>query len=145
MEYTLRRTRHEDIETLSLIMKKSFTMEPYSEEWSIESAKKRLSDILAMPNTFSFTLLNEKEDILGGAFSYVLPYMDRKEAFLIEFFLKKEETGHHLGSMFLKKFLSEAKEAGIDRVALYTYKNLKLFYQKNGFEESKETLMEVSL
>ncbi len=145
MNYILRETTIEDIPTLASIMKDSFTMEPYLEDWSLDSTTERLLSIYKMPNSFCFTLFNEKGDILGGAFSYVLPYLERKEAFLIEFFIRKDETGQHLGSRFLQAYLDESRKDGISKVALYTYKNLKLFYKKNGFEESRETLMEVSL
>lgn len=146
MNYTVRKLEINDIKELSKIMKRAFLSGPWIEDWSEQSCYDRLNILCNISTSFSFTLINERNEICGAAIGYVIPFVNKKEYDLQELFIDPELSKKHLGTFLMNELLKEAKKANIDKIKFYTAGNLDKFYNKFGYQKiENEYLMEIEL
>jgi len=146
MNYTIRKLLKNDLKTLSIIMKEAFFNEPWNETWNEETCLKRLTIFSQMSSSFSYTFINENNEICGAAIGYVIPFVDKTEYDLQEFFISPKLAKQHLGTFFMNELLKEVKKAKIDTVKFYTAGNLYRFYEHFGFKRiNDEYLMELNI
>lgn len=146
MNYVVRKLEINDIKELSKIMKKAFLSEPWIEDWNEQSCFERLNILCSIPTSFSFTLVNENNEICGAAIGYVIPFVNKNEYDLQEFFIDPELSKKHLGTFLMDEILKEVKKANIDKIKFYTAGDLYKFYDKFGYQKiDNEYLMEIKL
>jgi aminoglycoside 6'-N-acetyltransferase I len=141
MNYTIRRFEEKDEQKVAEMMVESFRSEPWRETWTREQCQERIHILTQALSSVSYVLMDEKGDICGAALGYTLPYMDKKEYELQEFFISSRLQHLHIGSFFMKEFLNEIKKEGIDQIRFYTSGNLCNFYSKFGFRKSETDYM----
>lgn len=146
MNYVVRKLEINDIKELSKIMKKAFLSKPWIEDWNEQSCFERLNILCSIPTSFSFILVNENNEICGAAIGYVIPFVNKNEYDLQEFFIDPELSKKHLGTFLMDEILKEAKKANIDKIKFYTAGDLYKFYDKFGYQKiDNEYLMEIKL
>ena len=85
-------------------------------------------------------------EICGGAIGYTIPFVNKIEYDLQEFFIDSKLTQKHLGTFFMNELIKEAKKNHIDSIKFYTADNLDIFYSKFGFNKiDNEYLMELNI
>lgn len=110
MNYVVRKLEINDIKELSKIMKKAFLSEPWIEDWNEQSCFERLNILCSIPTSFSFILVNENNEICGAAIGYVIPFVNKNEYDLQEFFIDPELSKKNLGTFLMDEILKEAKK-----------------------------------
>ena len=105
MNFVVRKLEINDIKELSKIMKKAFLSEPWIEDWNEQSCFERLNILCSIPTSFSFTLVNENNEICGAAIGYVIPFVNKNEYDLQEFFIDPELSKKHLGTFLMDEIL----------------------------------------
>lgn len=146
MNYSIRRLEISDINGLAEIMVNAFLNEPWKEIWDAKKCNERLTIFNSISSSLSFTLINENNVICGAAIGYVVPFKNKNEYDLQEFFIDPKLVGNHLGTFLMNELLEELKKANVDTVKFYTAGDLNKFYDKFGFEKLKnEYLMELNI
>ena len=98
---------------------------------------------ISISTSFSYTLINENNEICGCAIGYTVPFVNKIEYDLQEFFINPKFVKKQLGTFFMNELIKEAKKNHIDSIKFYTTDNLDKFYSKFGFNKiNNEYLME---
>lgn len=146
MNYFIRRLEKNDIKTLAGIMKNSFYYEPWNEIWDENKCFERLNIYSSISSACSFTLLNENNEICGAVIGYIIPFVDKLEYDLQEFFIDHNLQKNHLGTFLMNELLKELKVLNVDNVKFYTTGMLDKFYNKFGYKKvNDEYLMKLSI
>ena len=113
-----------------------FNAEPWNDNWTKETAFKRLNDIFISAN-FEGIVYIEDGEIKGAIFGNHEQYFDGMHYYLKEMFVSNELQGKGIGSKMLKIFEERLLESGVSTIVLFTSKGNKTskFYLKNGFDE----------
>lgn len=143
MNYSIRKLEKNDIKILSKIMKEAFFNTHWNEVWEENKCYERLNIFISISTSFSYTLINENNEICGGAIGYTVPFVNKIEYDLQEFFINPKFVKKQLGTFFMNELIKEAKKNHIDSIKFYTTDNLDKFYSKFGFNKiNNEYLME---
>ena len=146
MNYSIRKLKNSDIKELSKIMKNAFLNELWKEDWDENICFERLSIFSSISSSFSFTLVNENNEICGAAIGYIVPFVNKMEYDLQEFFIDPKLSKNHLGTFLMNELIKEAKIAKIDTIKFYTAGNLYKFYNKFGYKMiENEYLMDLDI
>ena len=133
MNYSIRKLEKNDIKILSKIMKEAFFNTPWNEVWEENKCYERLNIFISISTSFSYTLINENNEICGGAIGYTVPFVNKIEYDLQEFFINPKFVKKQLGTFFMNELIKEAKKNHIDSIK---------FYSKFGFNKiNNEYLM----
>lgn len=135
MDYRVRKFKKSDLETLSSIMKECFYLEPWKEVWKEEECLNRLKVMTDISTSFSFVLVDENDQVHGAAIGFLLPFMDKMQYELQEFFVDVKLQHFHLGTFMMNELLKEIKKEKVDEVLFYTSGHLDKFYGKFGFRK----------
>ena len=111
MNYVVRKLEINDIKELSKIMKKAFLSEPWIEDWNEQSCFERLNILCSIPTSFSFTLVNENNEICGAAIGYVIPFVNKNE-----YDLQGETEEERKVLEYLKKYKLASSE-GVNKLS----------------------------
>lgn len=138
MEYRI--ANENDIEALALVMKKSYSEEPWNEVWSDEKAQRRIRSIMS---NFEFTGLVaiDKNEIIAGVLGFVDPYADSDFFFVSDLFVVTEYKKKGIGRELMKELEIILKEKGISVIQLMSIDNNKEFYQKIGLQQDEVSVM----
>ncbi|WP_294373336.1 GNAT family N-acetyltransferase [uncultured Clostridium sp.] len=132
----------ENIEEISNLFIKAFNGEPWNDEWTYETASKRLVDIINMPGYKGMAYYHE------GALAGMI--MGRDEQYfngihfqILEFCVDKNIQGKGFGRKLLTEFTEKLKNDGVERIYLYTIHGPKTegFYEKNGYVSDDDMLI----
>lgn len=146
MNYFIRKLEKSDIKPLSKIMKDAFLDEPWNEVWNEQMCIDRLTIFTNISTSLSYTLINEKNEICGAAIGYVIPFVNKMEYDLQEFFIDPKLAKNHLGSFLMDELLKEIKKVNVDTFKFYTSGNLYKFYSEFGFKKiENEYLMDMNI
>lgn len=146
MNYFIRKLEKSDIKPLSKIMMDAFLNEPWNETWNERMCIDRLTIFINISTSLSYTLVNEKNEICGAAIGYVIPFVNKMEYDLQEFFIDPKLTKNHLGSFLMDELLKKVRKTNVDTFKFYTSGNLYKFYSKFGFKKIEdEYLMNMNI
>lgn len=132
-----------DISGCAELYVKVFNAEPWNDNWTMDTAYKRLSDFFAAPN-FAGALYVDENAIKGAIFGNGEQFYNGLHFCLKEMFISTELQGTGIGSSLLRHFEDQLKKRGVTTVYLFTSKGNQTskFYQKNDFSEwSSMTMM----
>ncbi len=107
-----------------------------------EKLKSTLAELLAHPKYGSVFLIKQSNEFIGYAilcFGFSLEYGGR-DAFIDEFFIRKESRNKKIGSEVLDYICKYARTTGIKALHLEVkekHKNAEHFYERNGFNSNK--------
>ncbi|WP_252234810.1 GNAT family N-acetyltransferase [Clostridium sp. CH2] len=131
------RINENDIEACAKIFVEAFNAEPWNDNWTIESAYRRLHDIYKSPN-FLGVKYTENNEIFGALFGNCEEWFEGRQFNIKEVFVSKKIQGKNIGSKLINSAENEVKKLGVDFMFLSTQNNnLKNFYLKHDFKETK--------
>lgn len=121
------------IDDLAVLFVNAFNKEPWNDNWTIEQAKERLTDII---NTQKFCGMASYEDkkLVGFIMGKGEQYYDGIHFQILEFCVDNKMQGKGLGRKILKEFIKTLESKGIYKIFLLTLRNEQTegFYRKNG-------------
>jgi aminoglycoside 6'-N-acetyltransferase I len=115
---------------------KVFNVEPWNDNWTTETAYKRLNDIYIAPN-FEGVLYEENGQVKGAILGNFEQFYDGIHYNLREMFIDNELQGKGIGSKLLYELEVRLRKIGVTTIILFTSKGNKTsnFYLKNNFSE----------
>lgn len=132
----------EHIKEISKIYVNAFNSEPWNDKWTIESASKRISQMINCEGFYGLVVY-EDEKLIGmilGSHEY---YYDAMIFQIKEFCVDLNVKGTGIGSKLLDEFVERLKAKGINRIVLLTLRNPKTegFYKRHEFESFDDIVM----
>lgn len=139
MEY--REIKEENISEMAEIFTEAFNREPWNDEWTQETAFKRLHSFVNTEGAYGLCAYNENKlraFILGAEEQYY----DGRVFNIKEFAVNQNERGAGIGSAIYGELEKRLKEMGIKRIVLNTIRGryTEGFYNKKGFETSSQII-----
>lgn len=114
---------------------KSFRMEPWNEEWTLDMAYMRINDYLQNPMAIGY---EARQDgiIVGFLMGYMTSYLGVKEFHIQDFVISVDFSRMGLGSKMLSLVQQDVERRGVEAINLLTLRDPRTegFYNKNGYE-----------
>jgi len=114
---------------------KSFRMEPWNEEWTLDMAGMRINDYLQNPMAIGY---EARQDgiIVGFLMGYMTSYLGVKEFHIQDFVISVDFSRMGLGSKMLSLVQQDVERRGVEAINLLTLRDPRTegFYNKNGYE-----------
>lgn len=125
----------EHVREIAEIYVDAFNSEPWNDKWTIESASKRIYQMINCEG-FDGLVAYEDEKLIGMILGNHEYYYDTMIFQIKEFCVDLKVRGTGIGSMLFDEFESRLKARGIGRIILFTLRTDKTegFYEKHGFE-----------
>jgi aminoglycoside 6'-N-acetyltransferase I len=112
---------------------KSFRMEPWNEEWTLDMAYMRINDYLQNPMAIGY---EARQDgiIVGFLMGYMTSYLGVKD--IQDFVISVDFSRMGLGSKMLSLVQQDVERRGVEAINLLTLRDPRTegFYNKNGYE-----------
>lgn len=125
-----------DVAELAKIYAETFNSDPWYDKWTLETAEKRLSQMIKNGGFYGIVSFDESgitAMILGEAEQY----FDGVIFNIKEFCVKNELRGKGIGTKLLAEFERRLKGMGIRETVLMTNLEDEEFYKKRGFNRSR--------
>ncbi|MBH1940264.1 GNAT family N-acetyltransferase [Mobilitalea sibirica] len=133
---------NEDLKEYAKLYVGVFNAPPWDDQWTIETAYKRLYDI---SNTSGFIGYKYVEDgeIKGSIMGNLEQWYEGFHYNLKEMFVATQLQGKGIGSKLLMELEKELKASDVNTVYLFTSKGdlTSHFYSNNGYEEIQSMVM----
>ncbi|WP_035284644.1 GNAT family N-acetyltransferase [Clostridium sp. LS] len=125
----------EHIKEISEIYVNSFNSEPWNDKWTIESASKRISQMINCEGFYGLVAY-EEDRMVGMILGNHEYYYDAMLFQIKEFCVDSRIKGSGIGSELLDEFMARLRIKGINRIILLTLKSNQTegFYKKHGFK-----------
>lgn len=132
----------EIIREISEVYVNAFNCEPWNDKWTIESASKRISQMINCEG-FNGLVAFDEEKLVGMILGSIEYYYDAVLFQIKELCVEPKIKGAGIGSKLLSEFITRLKAKGIDRVILLTLKTNETegFYKKHGFKTFENMIM----
>lgn len=139
---TIRSLLPSDISTCATLFSAVFSAAPWHENWTNESAHRRLADCFATPN-FIGVLAEDAQGTAGFAVGYLQHYMDERHYFLLELCIDTHRQRQGVGTALMSALTTRIKEAGANRAYTLTARDTaaQKFYEKAGFYVSPKMIL----
>jgi aminoglycoside 6'-N-acetyltransferase I len=139
---TIRSLLPSDISTCATLFSTVFSAAPWHENWTNESARRRLDDCAATPN-FIGVLAEDDKGTAGFAVGYLQHYMDERHYFLLELCIDTHRQRQDVGTTLMNALTTRIKEAGANRAYTLTARDTatQKFYEKAGFYVSPKMIL----
>ena len=113
-----------------------FNSAPWNDQWTVESAYRRLRDIYLSPGFIGVLFLEDRR-VKAAVMGNCEEWFEGRHFNLREMFVDTELQGKTIGSKILTELEIRLKELGVRTVILFTSKENRTnsFYRKNGFYE----------
>ena len=113
----------------------AFNSEPWNDEWTVESASKRISQMINCEGFYGLVAY-EDERLIGMILGNHEYYYNGMHFNIKEFCVDLKLRGKGTGSRLFEEFIKRLKCRGIDEVILLTSKTdgTEGFYKKHGFK-----------
>lgn len=139
-DFMITQINQNDIPAVAQALAKSYSEEPWNENWSQEKAERRVKGILS--NFESIGLKYESDgNILGGLLGFVDPYAEEDFFFVSEIFVIPENKKQGIGSALLFELEKLLKQRNISVIQLNSINYNQNFYKKNGFQKDSVDVM----
>lgn len=132
----------EMIQDLSLLFIKAFNAPPWNDQWTVETASKRLLDFINTPGFYGLAEY-EGESLIAMILGRSEQYFDGVSFQILEFCVDNTKRGKGLGKNLLNKMLINLDKQGIKNVFLLTLHgpSTEGFYERNGFKVDEAMIM----
>jgi aminoglycoside 6'-N-acetyltransferase I len=138
----IRRLLSADIPTCATLFSAVFSNPPWNENWTTETAQRRLADCAATPN-FIGVLAEDEQGPAGFAVGYLQHYMDERHYFLLELCVDTHRQRQGIGNALMTALNIRIKEAGANRAYTLTARDTaaQKFYEKAGYYVSPKMIL----
>ncbi|MBX9967601.1 GNAT family N-acetyltransferase [Priestia aryabhattai] len=111
-----------------------FTRKPWNEQWTEESAKERLTDLLNTPKFIGY-LFYDQGDLIGMIAGHAKKSYSGMTFYVAELCVSASVQGKGYGSAILSRFENELQRHDINSLYLLTATGgaAQAFYEKNGY------------
>lgn len=132
----------EHIKDIAEVYVEAFNSEPWNDEWTIESASNRISQMINCEG-FDGLVAYEGEKLVEMILGNHEYYYDAMLFQIKEFCVIPQVKGTGVGSKLLDEFTIRLKAKGIDRIILLTSRTnaTEGFYRKHGFNSFEDMVM----
>ncbi|MGL4774021.1 MAG: GNAT family N-acetyltransferase [Clostridium sp.] len=112
-----------------------FNSSPWNDEWTIDTACKRLNDMFVSPGFKGFVYLKD-EEIVGVVFGNLEQYYNGMHYNLREIFIKPSLQGEGIGSELINELENSLKNENLSAIILFTSNEYGItsFYEKREFK-----------
>lgn len=113
----------------------TFNSEPWNDSWTIETAEKRLSQMINVEDFYGISAYKEGR-LCGMILGSKEQFYDGVMFNIKEFCVKNGMRGQGVGSEIFKEFQKNLKECGVKEIILFTSRGdyTEHFYHKHGLE-----------
>ncbi|MGV3026977.1 N-acetyltransferase family protein [Clostridium thermobutyricum] len=132
----------EDIKELVEIYIEAFNAPPWNDKWTIETASKRLSQMIKSEGFYGI-IAEESNIIYGLILGHEEQFYDGVLFNIKEFCVRSKLKGQGLGSKIFNEFEKRLYNKGINEIILFTCKSNETleFYKKRGLKEYKNLVI----
>lgn len=119
----------------------AFNSEPWNDEWTIDSASKRLQQMIRCDGFYGLAAYSE-DKLVGLILGNCEYYYDGIDFVVKEFCVDKNKKGKGIGSILLDEFTNRLKDTEIRRIILNTCKGeaTEGFYIRKGFNTIEDMI-----
>lgn len=126
----------EDVSALAKIYAETFNSDPWYDKWTLETAEKRLSQMIKNGGFFG-VLSYDESGITGMIMGESEQYFDGVVFNIKEYCVKNDLRGKGIGTELLREFERRLRGMGIREAVLMTNLEDEEFYKKRGFNRSR--------
>lgn len=121
---------------------KVFNEEPWYDHWTIQTATKRLEEMMDNPHTRGLACYIDDE-LVGVILGRKEQYYDGVHFQIQEFYISNNTQGLGIGTALLDTFKAELSKEGITQIYLVTLKGERTegFYNKKGFKTDELSIL----
>ncbi len=132
----------EHIKEVAEIYVDAFNSEPWNDQWTVESASKRISQMLNCEG-FDGLVVYEDQKVVGMILGNHEYYYNGMHFHIKEFCVDIKLRGNGLGAQLIDEFTNRLKNKGIDEIILFTSigDSTEGFYKKHGFKSFDSMVM----
>ena len=125
------------LDDYAALMAEVYNGDPWNQNWSNESAKKLLGEIICMPRFVGFEA-TDGDMLIGCALCREKTWWTQDELFVEELFIRRSAQRKGCGTALLAFLEEYAREKNLAGMTLLTDKNMPAlkFYKKNGFAQA---------
>lgn len=118
------------------LYRKVFNAEPWYDQWTPDTAYKRISDLYHSLNFVGMACLDGGK-VKAAALGYYEQFYDGTNYILKELYVSDEARGRELGSLVIQKLEEKLRALGVSSIILLTSREneIKRFYFKNHYNE----------
>ncbi|MFF5996061.1 GNAT family N-acetyltransferase [Lysinibacillus sp. KU-BSD001] len=131
-----------DVNELAKLYVETFNAPPWNDEWSMDTASKRLSQMINGQEFYGLKAY-EEETLCGMIMGNEEQYYNGKLFHIIEFCVKNDLQHKGLGTKILHEFESRLIRRGIREIILFTSREDRTegYYHKRGFQSYNSMVM----
>ena len=132
----------EHINKIAEIYVRAFNSEPWNDEWTVETASKRISQMMNCEG-FDGLIVCENDKILGMILGNHEYYYNGMHFHIKEFCVDLNLRGKGIGTQLIEEFSNRLVSKGIDEIILFTARGgwTEGFYKKHGFKNFEDMVM----
>lgn len=132
----------EHIDKIAEIYVRAFNSEPWNDEWTVETATKRISQMINCEG-FDGLVACEDEKILAMILGNYEFYYNGMHFHIKEFCVDLNLRGTGVGTQLIEEFTNRLASKGIDKIILLTARgpSTEGFYKKHGFKSFDDMVM----
>jgi len=134
--------KKEHIKELSKLYMDAFNSDPWNDEWTLESASKRLLQMINCEGSYGLVCY-ENGDLIGMILGNHEHFYNGMHFNIKEFCVDINLRKNGFGSALLEEFVKRLKERGINEVILFTSRTdgTEGFYKNRGFKSFNSMVM----
>ncbi|WP_411168513.1 GNAT family N-acetyltransferase [Clostridium sp. MB05] len=132
----------EDIKILSSMYVETFNSPPWNDEWTIETASKRLYQMINCEGFYGLIAYKE-EMVVGMILGSEEQFFNGLMFNIKEFCIKNEMRNNGIGTILLKEFENRLKNRGVTEIILFTSREdgTEGFYNNRGLKSYNGMVM----
>ncbi len=117
-----------------------FNREPWNEQWSFNTARTRLFEIINTPGFVGFVF--KQDELLGFLAGYCKQGQKGKSFYLEEICVRPHQQRQGIGTKLLNKLMDTLTCIEVNRVYLLTNKDgqAEAFYKKHGYQRNQQMI-----
>ncbi len=142
MNLKIRKVAYSDLEEIIEIFKRTYSKEPWNEDWDYSTLKERISDFILNNFGINFCVNDFNDSIVGVMFGRRNYCIKSKEYFIDEFFIDYPVQNKGIGHFMMDEVSRIIKADGYSCIILNTEKGFpcEKFYLRNGFHQKESNI-----
>lgn len=126
--------RRDDLDAGARLYRAAFNGPPWNDDWTVETARTRLAEIVDTPGYRGFAASTDGE-LVGLAVGNAERWHTGEHFHLKEMCVRPEEQGSGIGTRLVAHLVEDLRDAGVERVYLLTARDgpASAFYRSRGF------------